>query len=285
MFSQKEIEITEERKISIEVVEKLIDSSLKPVESWLGLDSRAENRFRRAREERTFELLYCYLKDNIEHLYKQKEIIEVLGQSRPGAIFFYPNQSKKFEFIDYTELLNCSDNSRRKSLTYINKSFPDKEIVICVCIDNYDPFCAIFRKDFFVNPAKINSYSIEKLVECEIESSDTVKFDVDRYCEKIELGKERLESLLQLYLEPKSERLKSIFEQMESARSKLETQRGALFYYPEHNQCLFYFKQELTSAFEKLAVPYVDKYDVETQMVICFSIFNELSVCGIFPKF
>ena len=172
-------------------------------------------------------------------------------------------------------------------MTYIDKSFLDEEVVICICIGNFAPFCTILKKDFFVNPTKINFLSIEKLVEYEIQSSelDIVKFDVDRYRNKIELGKERLESLLGLYLEPKFERLKFIFEQMESARSHLETQRGALFYYPEHDQCVFSTKQLLTSAFEKSAIPYVDTYDVETEVVFCFSIFNELSVCGIFPKF
>ena len=286
IFSSKEVDLEQETEVSIKFVEDLIESPLEPVELWLGLDLVAENKFIRIREEKAFELLYQYLKDNIEHLYKQQEIIDILGKSRPGAIFFYPNQPKNFEFIDYGELLHCNDDSRKKALAYIDKSFLDEEVVICICIGNLDPFCTILRKDFFVNPARINFLLGEKLVELEIQSlaSDMVKFDVDRYRKKIELGKERLESLLQLYLEPKFERLKFIFEQMESARSHLETQRGALFYYPEHDQCVFSTKQLLTSAFEMSAIPYVDTYDIETEVVFCFSIYNKLSVCGIFPK-
>ena len=285
-FSHREIDIKEENKITKESVETLIETSLEPVESWLGLDLIAENRFRRAREEKTFELLYYYFKENIEYLYNQPEIIEILTQSYPGAILFYPKENKKFEFINYPELLNKNDDHSKKIITYINKSFLDEEIVICVNIDNYDPFCTILRKDFFLNPTRINFPSIEKLVKYEIESSDIVEFDVDRYREKIRVGKERLENLLQLYLEPKFERLRSISEQMESARSKLENPIGALFYYPEHNQCLFSFRWQLTSMSEKLAIPYVDTYNVETEMVICFSIYgrDSLSVCGIFPR-
>lgn len=290
IFSSKRVELKEERKVSINFIEDLIESSLESVELFLGLDLIAENKFIRTREEKAFELLYHYLKDNIKHLYKQQEIIEILSQSRPGAIFIYPNQRKNIKFIDYAKLSKCNDNSRKKVLRFIDKSFPDEEIVICICIDNHDPFCTILKKEFFVNPTRINFPSIEKLVECEIQSlkSDIVKFDIDQYHEKIESGKKRLESLLQLYLEPKFKYFKSlkpIFVQMESAQSKLETLRGAIFYYPKHNQCLFSFKQQLTSAFEKSAIPYVDKYDVETEMVICFSIYNKLSVCGIFPKF
>ena len=285
LFSHEEIDITEENEITKEFVETLIESTLEPVESWLGLDLIAANRFIRAREEKTFELFYHYLKENIEYLYNRQGVAEILCQSDLGAILFYPNENKKLEFIDYAELLNRSDDSSKKILAYIDKSFPDEEIVICVCIDNYDPFCTILRKEFFVNPTKSNFPSIEKLVEYEIEFSNAVEFDVDRYRKKIRVSKQRLESLLRLYLEPKFERLKFIFEQMESARSHLETQRGALFYYPEHDQCVFSTKQQLTSALEKPAIPYVDKYDVETEIVICFSIYDRLSVCGIFPKF
>lgn len=225
IFSSKEVNLEQEIEVSIKFIEDLIESSWESVELWLGLDLVAENKFIRAREERTFELLYHYLKDNIEHLYKQQEIIEILGQSRPGAIFFYPNQDKELEFTEYAEISDDDNNLRKKALAYIEKCFHAEEIVMCVCINNYDPFCTILRKDFFVNPTKINFLSIEKLVQCEIESSDIVEFDVCRYREKIESGKKRLESLLQLYLEPKFEYFKSlkpIFGQMESAQSKLE---------------------------------------------------------------
>lgn len=50
LFSYKEIDITEENEITKELVETLIESTLEPVESWLGLDLIAENRFRRARD-------------------------------------------------------------------------------------------------------------------------------------------------------------------------------------------------------------------------------------------
>ena len=285
IFSSRRVDLEEEIEVDIEFVEDIIESPLEPVELWLGLDLVAKYRFIQAREERTFELLYQYIKDNIEHYDWQKEITEALNQSQGGAIFFYPNQRIDTNFINSAELSNSNDNPRKKALAYIDKSFLDEEIVVCVCIDNHEPFCTILRKEFLVNPVRINFPSIEKLAEYEIELSDIVEFDIDEYRHKIRVGKERLESLLQLYLEPKLERFKSIFEQMESARSHLETQRGALFYYPEHDQFVFSSRQLLTNISEKPAIPYVDKYDVETEVVFCFSIDNKLSVCGIFPKF
>ena len=286
LFSHKKINITEESKITRESVETLIETSLEPVELWVGLDRVAEDRFREAKERRTFELLYHYLRENIEYLYNQPGLIKVLNQSYLGAIFFYPNDNKDFEFVSYAELLDRNDNCSKKITTYVKESPPNEKIIICVCIDNYDPFYTILRKDFFINPTRINFLSIEKLVKCEIKSSGIIEFDVNRYREKTRIEKARLESLLHLYLEHKLERLKDIFRQMESGRSKSESPSGALFYYPEHDQCLFLYRWQLTSKHEKLAIPYVDTYNAETEMVVCFSIYGEdaLSVCGIFPK-
>ena len=286
LFSHKEINIIEENKITRTSVETLTETSLEPVELWLGLDIVAENKFIKAREEKTLKLLYHYLKENIKYLYNKPEIIEVITQSCPGAILFYPNEDKKIEFINCTELLNRNDDYSKKIMIYVNKSFLNKEIVICVCIDNYDPFCTILNKDFLLNPTKINFSPIEKLVEYEIKSLDISEFNMSQYREKIRVANERLESLLQLYLEPKLKRLKVIFAQMESERAKLENSIGALFYYPEHDRCLFSYRWQLTSKHEKSAIPYVDTYNAETEMVICFSIYgrDSLSVCGVFPR-
>jgi hypothetical protein len=62
IFFGNKIEIIEEEEISKEFIEKLIESSLDSVESWLGLDLIAEKYFRCANKKSTFKLLhYSYL--------------------------------------------------------------------------------------------------------------------------------------------------------------------------------------------------------------------------------
>ena len=279
IFSRKEIELDKETEINIEMVKNLIESSLEPVESWLGLDLLAANNFKRENEKTSFSLLHHYIQENLENLCDQKDIQKILSKSQPGAIFFYPNQDKELEFIEHAEILDNNDNFGKKVSTYIEKSCPDEEIVICTCIDNYEPFCTIVLKETFLNPVKVNFAPIDELVEYEIESTEIVEFNVSQYRKEIRVREERLQRLLRLYLDPNMDYLKSTIKKQDPGYL-----RGALFYYPEHNNSSFLFKEQLNSSYQKPAIPYVNAYNIETEIVICFSIFRKLSVCGIFPK-
>lgn len=287
MFSQKKLIITDELEISIESVESLIESSLEPVESWLGLDSVAKNKFRRKRKEKTFGLFHLYLQENLTSFYEQKDILKILSHTKSGAIFFYPDQNRKFEFIEYTEILNSDNDSLKTVLPYIDKSFPDKETVVCICIDrnSYDPFCTILKKKSFINPNNISFAPLEKLLECDIRSSEIVQLDIVKYREKTKTEDKNLQSLLNLYLKPKLDYLISRFEK-EKAIFETETEilRGALFYYPELNSCIFYSEKELTQRFEKLALSYVNTYNIESEVVIGVMSHAEQGIYGIFSK-
>ena len=285
IFFQKKLRITDEIDISIESVEDLIESSLEPVELWLGLDSIARNKFRRERQEKTFRLLHLYIQENIIDLCKQEYILKILSHTQSGAIFFYPNQDMRFEFIKYAEILNNHDDSIKKVLPYIDRSFPDEEIVVCICIDNIncDPFCTILKKESFINPNNISFVSLEKLLECDIIASETVQLNIAQYREKTQAEDDKLQGLLNLYLEPK---LNSIIlrADREKVISELETKalRGAFFYYPEVNFSIFNLKEEFVFQTNKIALPYVDAYDIESEVVVCvFSSYG--CFCGIFP--
>jgi|GEM_PF-5365578 len=287
IFSQKKLNIIDEIEISIESVKGLIESSLEPVESWLGLDSIAENKFRQKRQEKTFALLHLYIKENLTALYEEENMVKILSHAQSGAIFFYPNQDIKFEFIAYTEILNNSNNSIKKILPYIDKSFPDQEIVVCVCINNniYDPFCTILKKKSFIDPINITFASLEKLLECNIKSSERLKLDIAQYRERTRIEDNKLQGLLNLYLESKLDYLISRFEKEKAIfETETETLRGALFYYPELNSCIFYSEKELTQRFEKLALSYVNTYNVESEVVIGVMSHAEQGIYGIFSK-
>jgi hypothetical protein len=74
------------------------------------------------------------------------------------------------------------------------------------------------------------------------------------------------------------EKEKLIFE------SESKTLRGALFYQPQSNYCKFSPLKEFSYRSEKLAIPYIETYNVETEFVICICFDMDQSICGIFPK-
>ncbi|MGB5636625.1 MAG: hypothetical protein WBM86_28135, partial [Waterburya sp.] len=211
--SQIKVCLQEENKIDVESVQNLIGLSLEPVESWLGLDAIAENNLRTKKAEITFQLLYLYFQENKEYFLNQEKIIKALAESQLGAFFFYPNQDEAVEFVKYAEISNSNSDLRQKALPFVDKSYPDSEIVICICIDNYEPFCTILKKESFLKPFEIEFVPIEKLVECTIRSSSFKKLDLEKYKEKNKVEEERLHSLLGLYLEPKLDYLKSRYKQ------------------------------------------------------------------------
>ena len=286
VFSQKKLRITDEIDISIKSVENLIESSLNPVESWLGLDSIAKNKFRWKRQEKTFRLLHLYIQENIAALCKQEDILEILSHTQSGAIFFYPNQDKKFEFIKYVDILNNNNDSIKKVLPYIDKSFPDEEIVVCICIDNIncDPFCTILKKKSFIHTNNISFVSLENLLECDIRASETVQLDIAQYREEIQAEDNKLQKLLSLYLEPKLDYLISELEKEKVIlESEVKDLRGAIIYFPEMQYSIFHPKEELAFLTDKLTLNHVDVYNIESEVVICVLSSSE-GFCGIFPR-
>ena len=145
--SRIEINLQEENEIDLGLVQTLIERTLEPVESWLGLDYMADVKSSSKKEEITLQLLHLYIQENIEYFCKQEEIIKILASSQPGAIFFDPNRDKIVEFVEYKEISSDNSDLRQKALPYIAKSYPNEEIVICICIDNYAPFCTVLKKE------------------------------------------------------------------------------------------------------------------------------------------
>ncbi|WP_019505239.1 hypothetical protein [Pleurocapsa sp. PCC 7319] len=285
IFSQKTVDLKEENEINIESVENLIESSLEPVEFWLGLDPKANNDFKRKREEKIIKLLHLYLQDNLKYLSEHEKTIKVVSQSLPGAIFFYPHPDKYIEFIEYSEIETSNDKLTKKALKYINKSFPDRDLVICVCIKDYAPFCIILPKEDFINRIEISFDSLKKSIYYELEMSNITKLNFIEHQEQEKLEKVRIQSLLEFYLKPNLAYLISRFEKDKLFfESELETVRGALFYYPKHNYCEFSPLKEFINNSEKSAIPYINKYNVKTEVVICVCFDDEQSICSIFPK-
>ena len=286
IFSQKKLNIIDEIEISSESVENLIESSLELVESWIGLDSIAINKFRRERKEKTFRLLHLYLQENITALYGD-DMIKILSYTEFGVVFFYPNQDRRFEFVKHEKILDNDNDSIKKVLPYIEKSFPSKEIVVCVCIDsnNYDSFCTIVKKEALIDSNNISFASLDKLLECDFSPSEIVNLNITRYREEIRNEDSKLQSLLNLYLKPKLDYLISRFEKEKTIfETETETLRGALFYYPEQNFSVFHSKQELPRRFKKLVLSSVDTYDIKSEVVICVISHAEQGVCGIFSR-
>lgn len=285
VFSRIEINLQKEYEIDLGLVQTLIERTLEPVEILLGLDYTADVNLSSKREEITLQLLHLYIQENIEYFCKQEEIIKILASSQPGAIFFYPNKDKAIEFIEYEEISSNNNDLKQKALPYIAKSYPSKEIVICIYIDDYAPFCTVLKKESFLQPFKITSISVEKLVECALESPGYQEFDLERYKEKKQTEKERLHGLLKLYLEPNIDYLKYRFDQARLIYDpKSKTLRGALFYHPQSNYYEFSPLKEFTHKYKNLAVPYIETYNVETEFVVCICFDMDQSVCGIFPK-
>ncbi len=159
------------------------------------------------------------------------------------------------------------------------------------------------------NEKEISLHTVEELIIEKLEPIETwFTLDVDFYHE-IELQRQaELKDILQLYLKPDLEFFTSRFEQIEYEQEQIfepikdeiirENKfdfpiRGALFYYPEtkledqQKATIFIQKRFLTISYDyykKSALPYVNKYDVKTEVVICVYISDDQSVCGIFPK-
>jgi len=282
--SQIKIDLQDENKIDTKSVQTLTGLSLEPVESWIGLDAIAEKNLKSKKAEIVFQLFHLYLQENKEYLLKQEKIIRALAESQLGAFFFYPNQDKAIEFIKYKEIFNNS-YLKQKALPYIDKSYPDEEIVICICIDNHDPFCTILKKESFLEPFEIEFVPIKKLVEYTIKSSSCKKFNLEQYKQINQVKEERLHSLLGLYLEPNLNYLKSRYEKEKLIfESELETLRGVLFYQPQSKYCEFSPLKEFLCLSERSAVPYIETYNVETEFVICVCFDMDQSICGIFPR-
>ena len=170
---------------------------------------------------------------------------------------------------------------------------------------NYINSC-LDRADFGqISEREISLYDVEELIECELEPVETwLDIDADLYQKKELRRQNKLEKLLELYLEPDLEKFTLEFERMESVWEEFEYEyskyrkptlpvRGALFFDPEiesegTSERTFFFKQQdlLTSYrfYEKSALPYVNNYDVNTEVVICVRVSDEETVCGIFSR-
>lgn len=301
IFCNKQIEIIKEEEISKECIEELIESSLDSVESWLGLDLIAEKDFRYANEKSIFKLLHFYLQENLINSFRVKKILQLLSlyESKSGAIFFYPDQDKELEFVEYSEIMNKDNDSLERALVYIRKSSLDDEIVICTCIGDYNPFCTILQKKLFVNIEDTTFMSIstiEKLVE--IESSNLKKSDILQYRKRIQIEDERLNALLKLYLKPHLGYLKSEFEKtmtfnetiLSNYEDRSEFFRGVFYYYPDLNPDVeysaFFDTKCLNISKNRFVAPLLNEYDMQTEMVICVCLgVNKIeNVCAIYPR-
>jgi hypothetical protein len=301
MFFGNKIEIIKEKEISKELIEKLIKSSLDPVESWIGLDLIAEKHFRCANKKSTFKLLHFYLKENLIDSFRAEKIVQILSlsESKSGAIFFYPDQDKELEFVEYSEIINTNIDSLKRALVYIRKSSLDDEIVICTCIDDYNPFCTILQKKIFIgfdDTTFMSIDTIEKLVE--IESLNLRKSDILQYRKRLKIEDDRLQALLKLYLKPHLGYLKSEFEKTmtsrETIRSNYEDRseflRGVFYYYPDLDPDVeysaFYSTRLIRFSDSRLVAPLINEYDKQTEMLICVCLGGDEieNICAIYPR-
>lgn len=149
------------------------------------------------------------------------------------------------------------------------------------------------------NEEEISLQAVENLIESELEPVYTwIGLALNLYSQKELLKQEETEKLLWLYLQPNLKLFISRVEQITSQYKRISTLtkpiRGVLFYYPKANlendkKFLWFILQQELDAFsstsEKLALPYVNKYNPDTEVVICVYLDEEQSICGIFPKF
>jgi hypothetical protein len=296
-----ELEIIEEKEITKEFVEKLIELSLDSVQLWLGLDLIAEKNSRYDNKKSSFKLLHFYLRDNLINSFRSEEMIQILSspESKSGAIFFYPDQEQELEFIEYSEIINRDVDSLKEALVYIRKSSLDDEIVICTCIGNYNPLCTILQKKLFINSRDTSFMSIdtiEKLVE--IESLNLRKSDILQYRKRIKIEDDRLQALLRLYLKQHLGYLKSEFERTmafhETIGSNYEDRseflRGVFYYYPDLDPDIEYSGLFHTISLDisenRLVAPLLNEYDMQTEMVICVCLGDDEieNICAIYPR-
>lgn len=138
---------------------------------------------------------------------------------------------------------------------------------------------------------KISLDMVEELILDQLEPIETwLEIDVDIHRKNELRRQEANKKLLQLYLEPDLKFLISVFEKKEYDFEQIEYQysryrepniplRGALFYYPEIKQenqqkyTYFFKKQDLENSYEsnRLALKYVNNYDVRTEVAGCLT--------------
>ena len=315
IFSPQKCELVKEEKISLEVVEKLIEADLEPVEHWLVLDYDIYKEREAKHQEKKQQLLRLYLIKNLDFLTQQEQIRKLLPQAFLGAIFFYPE--KRIKFLPYADLENSSDELERLALPYIRKYHPHNEMVVCVYEGSYS-YCTILSKKFFLESLSfseslsssnnqtlpenlINTWQIYRqeekslnivadLIGIELELAETKgEFKLD-FSQQNELrNQNELKKLLQIYLQPQLDSLLLEFEQQmsfyQSEEEFNQPVRGAIFSYPG-NESGYFLPLEYFGMEENLARPYVTKYNVETEVVTCLCLDEgqSKSICGIFPK-
>ncbi len=157
-FSEKEESILQRKKyniietinIDLKQVEKLIKRSLEPVETWLGLDLQIQKKKQQDYQKNQQNLLNRYLKNNLDFLFEQNKVKELLPKALIGAFFFYPEQREKksdcVKFIGCAELEKSDDKCEQLAFSYLSKYLPDKEIVICVRTEKSHCYCSIVSK-------------------------------------------------------------------------------------------------------------------------------------------
>lgn len=132
---------------------------------------------------------------------------------------------------------------------------------------------------------------VEELIEFELEPVERwIGLDPEIQHQKELQKEEEAKKLFQLYLQPHRESFAIQFGRMEKI---LQAERGALFYYPDtllenDGKALFFRAIDYlkTSSYtcEKLALPYVEKYNQVTEMVICVRTNDGYNICNILSK-
>ncbi|MGL6344779.1 MAG: hypothetical protein ACRC80_37210 [Waterburya sp.] len=286
-LSKVTINIIKDQEITLQEVEGLIKHSLEPIKFWLGLDPIVKKNIQQKREKQLVPLSYLYFQSKIEYFSKNKEVAGIISNSIPGAIFFYPNQNK-FEFLEYSRIESSNNKLKQKSLAYIEKSFPEREVVICICLEDFSPFCIIIPKEIFISPYfKVDFSYIERSVDCGLNLCEQFSLDLIEYREHEQREQERKKSLLDIYLKLHLEDIISQFEESEVFyQSRLDDIRGVLDYYPEQDTCIFVCKDSFREYHEETEVYdlNLNEYDVETEVVICVQLNSQSRICGIYSK-
>lgn len=138
---------------------------------------------------------------------------------------------------------------------------------------------------------EISLSAVEDLIEGELESiKQWCGLASDLYQQRELRRQEETNCLLQLYLQPYLELFAVEFERRKGI---CQAERGAVFYYPEtrleNNQMALIFMpenylKERRNYYDVLALPYINQYNPETEMVVCVRTNDDLNICGIFPK-
>lgn len=155
IFSPKECNLIEQKDISLDDVEKLIECRLEPVERWLGLDPIIQNKRREKYQEQTQNLLELFLQNNLAFLSEHSLIKEQLSQALIGALFFYPERKKNsrencVKFLRHEDLERSENKCELYALSYMSQYLPNQEIVICVCTEESYYYCTVLAKRVFL---------------------------------------------------------------------------------------------------------------------------------------